>query len=86
MESIAGCIRKAKRRVSSLLKSATGKNTKSVWNKRVAIPATGMILGVGGIPQQAIFEIDLQGKFSKIRKLVQVCTACYYCTPAAHGI
>jgi hypothetical protein len=37
-----------------------------------------MILGFGASPQQAIFEIDLQGKFSKIRKLVQVCTACHY--------
>jgi hypothetical protein len=53
-------------------------SVKSVCIKRAAIPATGMILGFGASPQQAIFKIDLQGKFSKIRKLVQVCTACYY--------
>jgi hypothetical protein len=41
-------------------------------------PRHGDDLGVWGGPQQAIFEIDLQGKFSKIRKLVQVCTACHY--------
>jgi hypothetical protein len=41
-------------------------------------PRHGDALGVWGIPQQAIFEIDLQGKFSKICKLVQVCTACCY--------
>jgi hypothetical protein len=41
-------------------------------------PRHGDDLGVWGIPQQAIFEIDLQGEFSKIRKLVQVCTACRY--------
>jgi hypothetical protein len=41
-------------------------------------PRHGDDLGVWGGPQQAIFEIDLQGKFLKICKLVQVCTACCY--------